>query len=75
MAVNQTEYAWREQRSVMKFLPAEKCKPCEIYRRFCDVYREACYRKSIYKWSKDRLTTVSLSRKDRPCFAYRLIHR
>ena len=27
-----------EQRSVMKFLVPEKYKPCEIYRRMCDVY-------------------------------------
>ena len=30
-----------EQRSVIKYLLAEKCKPCEIYRRMCDVYVEA----------------------------------
>ena len=28
---NQTEYSRLEQRSVIKFLLAEKCKPCEIY--------------------------------------------
>ena len=32
-----------EQRSVIKYLLAEKCDPCEIYRGMCDVYREACF--------------------------------
>ena len=41
MVENQTEY-WRfEQKSVIKFLVAEKCKPCEINRRICNVYEEA----------------------------------
>ena len=35
---NQTECSRLEQRSVIKFLVAEKCKPCEIYRRIYDVY-------------------------------------
>ena len=38
---NQTECFCLKQRSVMKLLLAEKCKPYEIYRRVCDVYREA----------------------------------
>ena len=39
-----------EQRSVTKFLVAEKCKQCEIYRRMCDVYEDACLnQKDIYK--------------------------
>ena len=33
------QYSRLEQRSVIKFLVAEKCKPCEIY-RMCDMYRE-----------------------------------
>ena len=41
MAANQTEGRGLEQRSVIKFLVVVKCKPCEIYRRMCDVYREA----------------------------------
>ena len=28
------------KRSVMKFLVAKKCQPCEIYGRMCDVYGE-----------------------------------
>ena len=41
MPENKTECSWLEQRSVMKFLLAEKYKPCEIYRRMYDVYGEA----------------------------------
>ena len=39
MAENQTEYSRIEQRSVIKYLEAEKCKPCEIYRRMGCVWR------------------------------------
>ena len=45
-ATNQTEHSRFEQRSLIKFLVAEKCKPCEIYRRTCDVYREAYFSKN-----------------------------
>ena len=39
--------------SVMKFLVAEKCKPCEIYRRMCDVYDEACFsHENVYSWAR-----------------------
>ena len=45
-----------EQRSVVKFLMAEKFKPSEIYRRKCDVYKELCFnekkkKKNLYKMS------------------------
>ena len=40
---NLIEFSRLEQRSVMKSLVAEKCKPYEIYGRTCDVYREACF--------------------------------
>ena len=30
------------QRSAIRFLMAEKCKPCEIYKT-CDVYEKACF--------------------------------
>ena len=42
MVSNQTAYSKLEQRSVSKFLIAEKCKQCEIYRKINDVYGEAC---------------------------------
>ena len=37
-----------EQRSVIKFLVAEKCKQCEVYRRMCNVYGEAYFNKKKY---------------------------
>ena len=37
-----------EQRSVIKFLLAEKCKPCEIYRRLYNEYGEACLVKKMF---------------------------
>ena len=43
MVANQTECTRLEQSSLIKFLVAEKFKPCEIYRRMCDVYRETCF--------------------------------
>ena len=59
---NQTECSRHEQRSVIKFLLAEKCKQYELYRRMCDVYGEACFRKKyVYKWAKHGFTTVSSS--------------
>ena len=38
---SKSEYSNLKQSSVIKFLVAEKCKPCEIYRKMCDVYTEA----------------------------------
>ena len=38
-----SECSTLEQRSIMKFLLAEKWKPCEIYGRMCNVFREACF--------------------------------
>ena len=29
--------------SNIKFLVAEKCKPCQLYRRMCDKYRDTCF--------------------------------
>ena len=49
-----------KQKSVIKFLLAEKCKPCEIHRRMYDVYREACFiQKNVYKWAKHEFATMS----------------
>ena len=48
--INQTECSGLEQRSLIKFFVDEKCKPCEIYRRMCDMYREAGFSKeNVYK--------------------------
>ena len=50
MAENQIECSKLKQRSVIKFLVAEKCKPREIYTRMCDVDREACFsQKCLHK--------------------------
>ena len=65
MKVNQTEYSWLEQRSVIKFLEVEKYIRYEIYTRMFDVYKEACFsQKSIYKWIRRGFATTSLSQKD-----------
>ena len=42
-----SEYFTLEQRSVIKFLMAERCKVCEIYRRMCDVNWGACFSQKI----------------------------
>ena len=57
MKANQTKCSRLEQRSIFKFLVAEKCKPCEIYRKMSDVYgEETCFsKKYLYKWVKHRL--------------------
>ena len=39
----QTKCSRLEQRSVIKSLVAEKWKLCEIYRKMCDMYGEACF--------------------------------
>ena len=51
MAANQTQFLRLKQRSVIKFLVAEKYKPYEIYRRMCDLYRKAFFFK-FYKSAK-----------------------
>ena len=44
MATNQCSKL--DQKSCLfVFFMAEKCKPYEIYKRMCDVYREACFSK------------------------------
>ena len=43
MAANQTEYTRLEQRSVITFLEADKCKSSEIYKRMCNVYEDICF--------------------------------
>ena len=60
MAANQKEFSWLEQRSVMKVLLAEKCKPCEIYRKMCDVYKEACFgEKIVFEWVEKGFASTS----------------
>ena len=61
MAAYQTECTRLELRSDIKFLVAEKCKPCEIYTRMCDVYGKACFSQENFKWTKNGFATTSLS--------------
>ena len=60
MAANQCSRL--EQRSVMKFFAAEKRRPCEIYKRMCDVYGEGCFSKN--KMFTNGLNIMSLCQKD-----------
>ena len=60
------KFSRHEQRSVIKFLVAEKCKPYEIHRKICDVYQEACFSPNVYKWTKHWFAATNLSEKDSP---------
>ena len=44
---------WLEQRSGMKLLVAEKCKPCEINWRIYNVCREICFSKKDFTNSQN----------------------
>ena len=68
MAANQTEFSRPEQRAVMGFLIAEKCKPSEIYQRMCDVQMftnrlsmglplRAWVKKTVYGMETERLSS------------------
>ena len=48
IAADQTVCSKLEGRSVIKYLLAEKCKPCEIYWRMCDVHGEACFSQRMF---------------------------
>ena len=62
MVKNQTRF---EQRHVMQFLVAEKCEPCEIYRRICNMDDEVWFSpKNVYKWAKHGFATMNLTQKD-----------
>ena len=61
MAANQSDCSSLEQRSVTKFLVAEKCKPYKIYRRMCDVYEEVCFSKKKKKKKKKKKFTNRLN--------------
>ena len=66
MVANQTECSRLEQRSIIKFLVADKRKPYEIYRLMCDVYRKAYFsQKNFHKWARKEFA-ASLSQKDIP---------
>ena len=62
--------AWRE--ILHQIWVVEKCKPCEIYRRMCDVYREACLSKKRCSRLKQRsVIKVLVVVKCKPCEIYR----
>ena len=46
MVANQTDCSRFEQKFVIKFFVAEKCKPCEIYRRMGN--RVACFSRKMF---------------------------
>ena len=48
IVINQIECSRLEQRSVIKFFLTKKCKLCVIYRKMCDVYREACFSQKMF---------------------------
>ena len=55
-----------EQRSIIKFLVADKCKQCQISKE-CEMYTEKhVLVKNIYKWAKHGFVTTSQSQKDHP---------
>ena len=65
MTTDQTENPGLEHRSVIKFLQAEKYKPCEIYIRMCNVYRKAFFSKvNIHKYTKYDFATSSRGQND-----------
>ena len=64
MVANQMECFRLEQRSIMKFLVTENCKPCEIYKWIC-LWRSMLWG-DAYKWAKHGSATFSLSWKDNP---------
>ena len=45
---NQKDCSRLEQRSFIKVLVAEKCKPHEIYWRIHDMYQETCFSQKIF---------------------------
>ena len=48
MAAYQKEYSKPEQRSVIQFLVAEKCKSCKIYRGMSNAYGEAYFNPKMF---------------------------
>ena len=65
IATYQTECSRLEQRSVIKFLLVEKCKPYEIYKRMCNECWEACFCfKKMFTNGLNMFAIVSLSKKE-----------
>ena len=76
MATNQTVWSRLEQGSVIKFLVAEKCKPCEIYRRMLNVYGKVCSSQKMFPNRLNCLKKVKIVFKMKTGQAglHRLIH-
>ena len=47
-----------EQRYVVKFLVTKKYKPCENYKRMCDMYGEAYFSKKKSVYNKLNMTLI-----------------
>ena len=58
-----------EQRSFMKYLLAEKSKPCEIYRRMYDLYREVHFYQKMFTngLNMDLSLQAWIEKKNNPC--------
>ena len=60
MATNQAGCSRSGQKSVVQFLLVQKCKPCDIYRRMCDVYGEASFsQRNFSKLAKHGFATTN----------------
>ena len=60
MATNQTGCSMLEQRSVIKFWLAEKCKPCE-----CDrCKKQVLVKRNVYKWAMSKRQSLKLKHTD-----------
>ena len=67
MAVNQTLSFRLEQRSVIKYLAAKKCKALEICRIMCSMYGDATFsQRNVYQWTKNGFVMMNQIRKDSP---------
>ena len=61
MKENQIACSRLKQRSVIKFLLGEKCKPNDIYRKMCNMYGKICFsQKNVYKSVKAVNQLISL---------------
>ena len=54
------ELVYGKKSSLIKFSVAKKHKACEMCRRMCDVYREACFRKTMFENGLNCLKKVKI---------------
>ena len=84
MVSNQTECSSIEQSSFLKYLVASRYKPWEIYRKMCDLYREACFSQNILtnglnmglplQTEQRSFIKYLLAEKCKPCEIYRRMY-